>query len=186
MHKNYKFCESLHRFLGRPSLLVVFVRNHGVHSSMRAGQRSDCIVLTFCTICCLRFRWRSHQSVNLYFAASSSLRQVDLGRNSTPTVDKCVVLRSTRADCLVGKLHLGKPTTTLIKKSLASQDSSHVLHLHVGKRSLQRECPYWRRFKLGGCMCEHSTCDCLFCCLVEKKLCPCCWRRFFSALKMLL
>ena len=70
--QNYKFCKSLHRFLGRPSLLVVFVRNHGVHLSMRAGQRSDCIVLTFCTICCLRFRWRSHQSVDLYFAASSS------------------------------------------------------------------------------------------------------------------
>ena len=101
MHKNYKFFESLHRFLGRPSLLVVFVRNHGVHLSMRAGQRSDCIVLTFCTICCLRFRWRSHQSVNLYFAASSSLRQVDLcihstqvsfGRRLTPTMSLSILL----------------------------------------------------------------------------------------------
>ena len=96
-----KFCISLHRFLGRPSLLVVFVRNHGVHLSMRAGQRSDCIVLTFCTICCLRFRWRSHQSVNLYFAASSSLRQVDLciystqvslGRRLTPTMSLSILL----------------------------------------------------------------------------------------------
>ena len=92
--KIYKFCESLHRFLGRPSLLVVFVRNHGVHSRIRAGQRSDCIVRTLCTICCLRLCWRSHQSVSLYFAASSSLRQVALcvystqvsfGRRLTPT-----------------------------------------------------------------------------------------------------
>ena len=29
----YKFSESVHRFLGRPSLLVEFVRNHGVRSS---------------------------------------------------------------------------------------------------------------------------------------------------------
>ena len=101
MQKNYKFCKSLHRFFRRPSLLVVFVRNHGVPSSMRAGQESDCIVLTFCTICCLRFRWRSHQSVNLYFAASSSLRQVDLcinstevslGRRLTPTMSLSILL----------------------------------------------------------------------------------------------
>ena len=99
--KIYKFCESLHRFLGRPSLLVVFVRNHGVHSRIRAGQRSHCIVRTLCTISCLRFRWRSHQSVSLYFAASSSLRQVALsvystqvsfGRRLTPTMSLSILL----------------------------------------------------------------------------------------------
>ena len=97
----YKFFESLHRFLGRPSLLVEFVRNHGVHSRIRAGHRCDCIVCTLCIICCLRLCWRSHQSVNLYFAASSSLRQVALcvysthvsfGQRLTPTMSLNILL----------------------------------------------------------------------------------------------
>ena len=71
------FFESVHRFLGRPSLLAEFVRNHGVHSRILTGHRCDCMVCTLCIICSLRFRSRSHQSTNLYFAASSSLRQVD-------------------------------------------------------------------------------------------------------------
>ena len=101
LRKIFFFCESLYRFLGRPSLLVVFVRNHGVQSRIRAGQRSDCTVRTLCTICCLRLRWRSHQSVSLYFAASSSLRQVALcvystqvsfGRRLTPTMSLSILL----------------------------------------------------------------------------------------------
>ena len=81
--KFYNFFESVHLFLGRPSLLVEFVRNHGVHSRILTGHRCDCMVCTLCIICSLRFRWRSHQSTNLYFAASSSLRQVDLCTYST-------------------------------------------------------------------------------------------------------
>ena len=93
--KFHNFSESVHRFLGRPSLLVEFVRNHGVHFRILTGHRCDCMVCTLCIICNLRFRWRSHQSTNLYFAASSSLRQVDLctystqvsfGRRLTPTI----------------------------------------------------------------------------------------------------
>ena len=97
----YKFSESVHRFLGRPSLLVEFVRNHGVHSRILTGHRYDCMVCTFFIICSFRFRWRSHQSTDLYFAASSSLRQVDLctystqvsfGRRLTPTISLNILL----------------------------------------------------------------------------------------------